>query len=197
MPSAEPGHPAPPRLTEDERHRLLDLAWASIRHGLAHGTPRSVDLDACPPLLAAPGAAFVTLHRSGELRGCIGHLEPGQPLAQDVADNAFAAAFRDPRFPPLASGELADLELEVSVLSPPEPILFDNEEDLLSQIRPGVDGLILEDGPARGTFLPAVWQSLPDPRRFLEELKRKAGLSRDHWSSTLRVWRYHTETFSA
>lgn len=196
MPSPEPGPPAA-RLNDVERHRLLDLAWASIRHGLAHGIPCSVDLEALPPLLAAPGAAFVTLHRSGELRGCIGHLEPLQPLAQDVADNAFAAAFRDPRFPPLQGGELSDLELEISVLNPPESILFGNEQELLAQIRPGVDGLILEDGPARGTFLPAVWQSLPDPRQFLEELKRKAGLTRDHWSDTLRVWRYHTESFSA
>jgi len=177
------------------RGLLLAVAWESIRHGLAVGAPLQPDLDRYPDLLRAPRAAFVTLHRRGALRGCIGHLEASQPLVLDVADNAFAAAFRDPRFGRLEPWELEDLELDCSVLTPPEPMTFQDEPDLLRQLRPQVDGLILEDGWARGTFLPAVWESLPEPRQFLNELKRKAGLPANHWSETLKVSRYQTESF--
>lgn len=187
--------PDVPRLDEQERRLLIDVAWASIRHGLASGAPSAVVPRDYPPRLREPGAAFVTLHAQGALRGCIGHLEAISPLVVDVADNAFAAAFRDPRFEPLQERELADLELDVSVLTPPEPLKFKDEDDLLRQIQPGADGLILTDRGARGTFLPAVWDSMPEPRRFLAELKRKAGLPRDHWSDTLEVSRYRTETF--
>jgi uncharacterized protein len=182
-------------LDADSRRRLLDLAWGSIRRGLAVGAPLCVDPADFPDTLSAPAACFVTLHRLGSLRGCIGHLTACQPLVVDVAENAFAAAFRDPRFEPLQPRELEGLVLAISVMTAPEPMRFQDESDLIAQLRPGFDGLILEDGGARGTFLPAVWESLPEPRRFLSELKRKAGLPGNHWSGRLRVSRYRTETF--
>ena len=149
------------------------------------------------PVMGGTGmrASFVTLHRQGELRGCIGHLEGVQPLVVDVAENAFAAAFRDPRFPPLAEPELAGLALHISVLTPATELEFESEQDLVAQLRPGIDGLILQEGAARGTFLPSVWESLPDPHQFLAQLKRKAGLPSDHWSERIRVFRYETEAF--
>lgn len=184
-------------LGEGERRQLLDLAWESIRRGLAEGRPSRPDPERFSGRLREPGAAFVTLHRSGELRGCVGHLEATQPLVVDVADNAFAAAFRDPRFEPLAHWELDGLDLDISVLTPPSPLEFRDEADLLRRLRPGKDGLILEDLGHRGTFLPTVWESLPEPERFLAQLKRKAGLPTTHWSPTLKVFRYETETFDS
>ncbi|MFP4132095.1 MAG: AmmeMemoRadiSam system protein A [Thiohalospira sp.] len=149
-----------------------------------------------PPALAEPGAAFVTLQREGRLRGCIGSLEAHRPLGEDVIANAQAAAFRDPRFPPLQPAELPGLHVEISVLSAPEPFPFTDETDLLARLQPGVDGLILEaDAGHRGTFLPAVWESLPEPRDFLAELRRKAGLPADHPLTEVRLWRYTTHAF--
>jgi len=190
-------HPASPAagLNEEQKRTLLQIARESIRLGLETGRPRRVEPRDYDETLRARGAAFVTLHTFGELRGCIGHLEAIQPLVVDVADNAFAAAFRDPRFPPLAAAELDPLHIEISVLTPAQPLSFSSEAELLALIEPGRDGLILEDGYARGTFLPAVWESLPDPRDFLRHLKLKAGLSPHYWSSSLRVSRYRTESF--
>jgi AmmeMemoRadiSam system protein A len=145
--------------------------------------------------LKAIRASFVTLNRHGRLRGCIGHLEAVQPLVNDVAENAFAAAFRDPRFAPLTQSEWPDVEIHLSILTPPEPMEFTDEADLVRQIRPGEDGLILRDGPNRGTFLPSVWESLPEPVDFLIHLKHKAGLAANHWSEQLEVHRYRTESF--
>ncbi len=180
-----------------ERRRLLGVAAASIAHGLETGRPLAVDPVEHPPALRAPGATFVTLQLQGRLRGCIGSLEAHRPLVVDVAENAYAAAFRDPRFPPLSAAEFPELEIEISRLTPPEPLRISSEAELLQRLQPGVDGLIIEDGPHRATFLPAVWRSLPDPREFLAQLKLKAGLPVDHWSDTLRVYRYRTEAFSA
>jgi AmmeMemoRadiSam system protein A len=187
--------PALEELSDKERGQLLDIAWDSIRHGLTHDSPSRPDVDRLPGSLARPAATFVTLHAGGDLRGCIGRLEAARPLAEDVAENAYAAAFRDPRFPPVEQWELAQLSLEISLLTPPEPMVFAGEEDLLAQIRPGIDGLILEDQGHRGTFLPSVWESLPEPHDFLAALRRKAGLPADHWSDTLRVCRYRTLCF--
>lgn len=175
---------------------MLDVARRSIAHGLEQGTPLRVDPLQFPEKLQARRACFVTLNRQGQLRGCIGHLEPVQTLIEDVTENAFAAAFRDPRFPPLQASETADLTIDISVLSEPEPIDFTDQQDLLHQIRPGVDGLILE-GPLghRGTFLPSVWEQLPDRAQFLAHLKLKAGLPADYWDDRIRVWRYTTESF--
>jgi len=185
-----------PLLTAAERDMLLGLARDSIRHGLEHARPLPVDLAAQPEALRAQRAAFVTLHRHGALRGCIGHLEAIGPLAESVADNAFNAAFRDPRFPPVSADELPELHIEISVLTPSVPMTFADETDLLRQLRPGVDGLILTDGPHRGTFLPSVWEQLPAARDFLRHLKRKAGLPPEHWSDRLQVSRYRTESFA-
>jgi AmmeMemoRadiSam system protein A len=201
MPSAEhdkePRVAAAPiqRLAPDLRRRLLGVARDAIRHGLATGHPPPMVAVDEPPPLREPRAAFVTLELEHRLRGCIGHLEATQPLVLDVRDNAFAAAFQDPRFPPLRSAELEPLRINISVLSPATEIHFDDEADLLSRLTPGADGLILADGPHRGTFLPSVWEQLPEPRQFLRRLKEKAGLPADHWSDTLQVSRYRTESF--
>lgn len=142
------------------------------------------------PDLAKPAATFVTLTQQGLLRGCIGSLEARRSLAMDVAENATAAAFHDPRFPPLRRGELEQSRVEVSLLDTPESIEFASEADVLGQLCPGVDGLILECENHRATFLPQVWESLPTPRLFLEHLKLKAGLPSDFWSSNLTLARY-------
>lgn len=146
--------------------------------------------------LQQEGACFVTLHRGEELRGCIGTMIARRPLAADVQANARAAAFEDPRFPPLEAPELEGLSIEVSLLSNLEPMEFESEPDLIRQLRPGVDGLLLEVGFHRGTFLPTVWRALPDSRLFLRKLKTKAGLSEDFWSEDLSVRRYTTRSWS-
>lgn len=182
-------------LNKTYQNILLALARASIAHGLNTGKALKVNLKDYPPELSEKGACFVTLERHGQLRGCIGMLEAVRPLAQDVAENAYAAAFRDPRFPSLTEEELAGLELHISVLTPAEPMQFDSEADLLRQLQPGIDGLILAEGPRRGTFLPSVWEQLPDPDQFLRHLKQKAGLPGNYWSDTLTVSRYRTQIF--
>ncbi|MBK7422548.1 MAG: AmmeMemoRadiSam system protein A [Propionivibrio sp.] len=142
------------------------------------------------PELAKPGATFVTLTQNGQLRGCIGSLEAYRPLAADVAENAVAAAFRDPRFPPLASEDLARTRVEVSLLEASQPMDFIDEADVIARLRPGIDGLILTHGHRRATFLPQVWESLPDPRRFMAQLKLKAGLPADFWDEQITLARY-------
>jgi AmmeMemoRadiSam system protein A len=142
------------------------------------------------PALEAPGATFVTLFKHGLLRGCIGTLEARRPLGVDVRANAVAAAFDDPRFPRLANEEFIDTSVEVSLLSAPEPMMADGEQDLLAQLRPGVDGLVLEFAGRRATFLPQVWDSLREPTAFLAELKRKAGLPIDFWNAAAHISRY-------
>jgi AmmeMemoRadiSam system protein A len=180
-----------------ERASLLQVALASIESGLETGSPLQVNPDAYPAALAAWRASFVTLKRNEELRGCIGSLAPVSSLVEDVARNAFAAAFRDPRFPVLVAAELEGLKIEISVLGPTEPMEFRSEAELLNLLRPGIDGLVLHDGRHRGTFLPAVWESLPDPSDFLAHLKQKAGLPGDYWSDTLGIERYTTVAFTA
>ena len=176
------------------RNTLLQLARDSIRYGLEHGNPLPVDISSFDEALQQNGAAFVTLQINHQLRGCIGSLEAWEPLVEDIARNAFAAAFRDPRFPPVSADEIDQLDIHISVLTPSREISFDSEQELLNQIRPGIDGLILEYGSHRGTFLPSVWESLPDRRDFLDHLKMKAGLPQDFWSDDIRVYRYETES---
>jgi len=182
-----------PGLSEDHKQRLLRLAHESIRHGLKTGKPVPVELAKLPDELKTVRATFVTLEKQGELRGCIGSLEAYRPLAQDIAENAYAAAFQDPRFPPVREDELHKLEIHLSLLTPPEPMQFHSEQDLIAQLRPGVDGLILTEGGRRGTFLPSVWEQLPNPVQFLEHLKAKARLPTGYWSDSLQVFRYETE----
>ena len=179
---------------ETSAHRLLEIARASIAHGLQHGSPLPVDVEVEAPDLREQRATFVTLHLQGRLRGCIGTLEAYRSLAEDVAAHAFAAAFEDPRFSPVTRDEADALTLHISVLTPPEPLPCRSEEDLLSQLRPGRDGLILQEGRQRATFLPAVWDELPEPRRFLAHLKRKADLGADYWSPSMKFWRYEAES---
>ena len=179
-----------------QKAELLALARASIQHGLETGQPLAIDLQHYPAELIVKRASFVTLEHQGQLRGCIGMLEASRPLVQDIAENAFAAAFRDPRFPPLSAAEFADLDLHISILSPAEAIIFTSEQDLIEQLNPGIDGLILQEGYRRGTFLPSVWEQLPDAQQFLRHLKQKAGLPADYWSDSLKVFRYSTEMFS-
>ncbi len=155
-------------------------------------------LPASPPPAAGawserPGACFVTLELDGELRGCIGSLAAHRPLAEDVRDNARAAAFRDPRFPPLTAEELPRVRIEVAVLGPLERLEWRDEEELLGLLRPGVDGLLLEHGDCRGTFLPAVWRHHPEPRDFLRQLQRKARLPEGRLAPSVAVYRYRVE----
>lgn len=187
-------NPPPPLENAEDREALLEVARASIRHGFEHGSPLPVEPDRFPPRLREPGACFVTLRRSGALRGCVGSLEATRSLVEDVARNAFASAFRDPRFPPLPVEESRDLHIHLSILTVPEPLPCSSEAELLSKLRPGVDGLILQDGVHRATFLPSVWDSLAEPKKFLVELKRKAGLGPDHWSDGIRFHRYRAES---
>jgi AmmeMemoRadiSam system protein A/AmmeMemoRadiSam system protein B len=182
-------------LTPGDRAFIRDLAERAVVHAVRQRRPLETAYEQCPPGLWAPGACFVTLHRRGELRGCIGSLEPRRPLAQDVAHNAGAAALRDPRFPAVRPDELAGLDVEVSVLGPARRLSFTSEHDLLSQLRPGVDGVIIEEamGERRATFLPAVWQSLPEPSEFIRQLLRKGGMESVPITS-LRVSVYATQS---
>jgi len=172
---------------------LLKLARASIadRLGVAFDfkLPNEIWLE-------EPRASFVTLHKNGALRGCIGSLSAHRPLAEDVAANAVAAAFHDPRFVPLSKDEFRAIDIEVSVLSTPEKLLFSDEHALLALLRPGIDGLILSCGANRGTFLPQVWAQLPEPAQFIAHLKQKAGLPADFWSPDIEIERYSVEAFS-
>jgi AmmeMemoRadiSam system protein A len=165
---------------------LLALARGAIAAALGETAPGY----APAAWLDEPGASFVTLTARGTLRGCIGSLCAERMLRVDVEHNARAAAFRDPRFAPLTRHEYPDIEVEVSLLSPLEPLAFESEAQLLTLLRPGVDGLLLEFGRSRGTFLPQVWEQLPEPSAFLAHLKRKASLSSDFWAADLRVSRY-------
>jgi len=139
------------------------------------------------------GAVFVTLTWNGDLRGCIGSLEAWRPLHEDVKANAVAAAFRDPRFPPLSADEFGITRVEVSLLTPAQAMSFVSEDDATQQLRPRIDGVILEYGKHRGTFLPQVWESLPEPREFMAQLKRKAGLPPNFWNNQLKLSRYQVE----
>lgn len=180
---------------ESDRVQLRRLARQSIDHGVEAGKPLRVDLQNYPAPLRETRTSFVTLKLDGRLRGCIGALEATRALVEDVSANAFAAAFRDPRFPPVAARELDELHVHISILSPPEPLEVETEVELINHLRPGVDGLILEEGSRRGTFLPTVWQGLPDPADFLEQLKLKTGLPAQYWSDTICVYRYTAEEF--
>ena len=167
---------------------LLAIARAAIAHAL--GLPVEAPRTDAPAWLQQAGASFITLTLDGKLRGCIGSLAAHRPLGDDVAENAKRAAFQDPRFPALTRDEWPRCRVEVSLLSAPKPLSFADEADLLAQLRPGEDGLILDGDGRRGTFLPQVWESIPEPRQFLAELKRKAGLPADTPAARCRVWRY-------
>jgi AmmeMemoRadiSam system protein B/AmmeMemoRadiSam system protein A len=173
---------------EDAGLTLLAIARAAIGHRLGvHAEPPRTDIA---PWLARPGASFVTLMLEAKLRGCIGSLAAKRRLGEDVAENAQAAALRDPRFPALTREEWARTEVEVSVLSPAKPMRFGDETELLAQLRAGEDGVILEHEGRRATFLPQVWEGLPDKRKFLDELMRKAAIPPDTRLARCKLWRY-------
>ncbi len=180
--------------TEQEKSLLHQVARTAIEQGLYDGTQMRVNLAAYPATLQPIRATFVTLKQGTALRGCIGTLAAHRPLVADVAYHAYAAAFNDPRFAPLRAAEWASVSLHIAVLSEPEPLLFESEAALLAQLRPGLDGLIVRDAGRTGTFLPAVWESLPRPEDFWQQLKRKAGLPAQHGSDTLEVLRYRAES---
>lgn len=165
---------------------LLRLARNAITSRF--GLPQATTTD-CPEL-HSPGAVFVTLTRNGQLRGCIGSLEAWRPLSEDVRENAIAAAFRDPRFKPLCAEELPAIRVEVSLLEAPVAMNCRDEADALARLRPGVDGIILSAGRHRATFLPQVWEQLPEPVAFLARLKEKAGLPAGYWGPDVRLERY-------
>ncbi len=170
--------------------QLLTIARESIEHGLQHARCFDLDTAVFPEELQAPRACFVTLKSGQALRGCIGSLEAVRPLAADIHENAYAAAFRDSRFAPLAASEWPAVRLSLSILSSPEVMPVADETALLTALRPGIDGVILEYGQRRATFLPAVWEMLPDPIQFLLQLKLKAGLPEEFWAEELRIYRY-------
>jgi hypothetical protein len=181
--------------TEEQGQLLTRMARAAIARAFAMPTESLPH----PDWLDAPGAVFVTLTEAGHLRGCIGSLEAHRPLGEDLEHNARAAAFNDPRFPPLREEEMAKLRVEVSVLTPALPMAFNDEADALAKLRPGIDGVILEYGRHlsyhRATFLPQVWEQLPDPAIFMRHLKQKAGLAPDFWDEGIRLSRYGVEKF--
>lgn len=173
-----------------------DLGQALLiraRNAIAAELGGSLRPEPAHPALGQPGAVFVTLTQGGQLRGCIGSLEAWRPLEEDVRANARAAAFRDPRFPPLQAAELSATRVEVSLLTAPQAMEVADEADALRQLRPGEDGVILEYAGRRGTFLPQVWENLPTPRDFLDHLKQKAGFPADFWSPGVKLYRYEVQ----
>jgi AmmeMemoRadiSam system protein A len=186
-------------LATPERRELLALARASIDSALSRGRASGELLPftaaPLPPALTVRRSSFVTLRRNEELRGCCGTLDAPRPLAEDVWRNAWAAAFNDYRFPALTAAEWPHVSLHLSLLTVPEPLDVMTEEQLLALLRPSIDGLILESDTGRATFLPAVWEQLPDPVQFVRHLKMKAGWPATYWSNGVRCLRYTTESF--
>jgi AmmeMemoRadiSam system protein A len=169
------------------------VATRSITYAVREGTAWRPDVAEYPPSLQQRGAAFVTLHRDGLLRGCIGQLVATEPLVRCVADRARAAALSDPRFHPVEPHELDELDIEVSVLSEPVEFEVTDFDDLLRTLRPGVDGLVVDAPTHRATFLPAVWDDLPSAAEFVDALWRKAGLGPREWPPHIRLSRYTTQ----
>jgi AmmeMemoRadiSam system protein A len=182
-------------LSHDERHALLRLSAGSILGALRDDSTAPPELSTLPAALREPGACFVTLQRRGQLRGCIGSLHAHRPLALDVWHNARAAAFDDPRFDPLTLDEWPELELELSLLGKAEPVPAASEAELFAALRPGQDGLILEQDGRRATFLPQVWEHFAQPLEFLRALRRKAGLP-EHFDPEAKYSRYRCEHFA-
>lgn len=171
---------------------LLEIARAAISCAL--NVPLSADESA--PWLEEPAACFVTLTQHGQLRGCIGSLQAHRSLLEDVKNNAVSAALHDPRFMPLSARELDFTSIEISLLTPPAPMTFRDEDDALSRLKPGIDGVIFEFGHYRSTFLPQVWEQLSEPRQFMAHLKRKAGLPDDFWDEKISLSRYCVTKFT-
>ena len=184
------------KLNEQEKAILLSLARRSIELAVNQRALPHLKLEDYPPPLREIGASFVTLMIQGELRGCIGALEPYQPLVQDVCEHASAAALEDYRFSPLAPAEVPLIEIEISRLTPPQPLEYNQPQDLIRCLRPNIDGVVLRDGFRRSTFLPQVWEKLPDPEAFLSQLCQKMGAPANLWRrKPLEVFTYQVEEF--
>jgi uncharacterized protein len=183
-------------ISPESKNRLLRIARDAIESNLQNKSEAGLELSSLPLELQTEGACFVTLTRDGELRGCIGSLEARQPLAMDVQEHAVDAAFHDFRFSPLTESELPGLHIELSVLSAPEPLSYQNAEDLPGLLRPGVDGVILARGMRRATFLPQVWEKVSEPATFLDMLCEKMGFDYDLWRrQKLDVFTYQVDSF--
>jgi uncharacterized protein len=183
-------------LTDAERQTLLHLAREAIESAVRGGKLPPLDSQTLTPALKENGASFVTLTIHGDLRGCIGALEAYQPLAEDVREHAVAAALQDPRFPPVEEHELGKINIEISRLTPPLPLDYSSSGDLPGKLRPHVDGVILKHGHRRATFLPQVWEKIPDPAEFLNQLCYKMGAHASLWRDTkLQVSVYQVEEF--
>lgn len=183
------------KVSRKEQQILLNLAKQSIEYGLKNNAKLKIDLQQYPKSLQEPRACFVTLNKHKQLRGCIGALIARSPLVVEVVDSAYAAAFLDHRFSKVTADEFKDLEFHISILTAPQLMQFSSEEDLIFKLRPGKDGLILKAEGRSGTFLPSVWEQLPDPSDFLQHLKNKAGLPSNYWSKQVEVLRYETDSF--
>jgi AmmeMemoRadiSam system protein A len=184
------------KLTAEEQKILLRLAREAMEHAVRGEKLPALNLSSLPAPLREPGASFVTLTIGGQLRGCIGTLEAYQPLAEDVREHAIAAALQDPRFPPVREDELSRIQVEVSRLTRPLPLDYKDTADLLTKLRPGIDGVILRDGFRRATFLPQVWEKIPNPAEFLDNLCYKMGANPDLWRRKhLEVLTYQVEEF--
>jgi AmmeMemoRadiSam system protein A len=183
-------------LSDDERSFLLKLARNSLEKSVNGLALPPLDLNTLSPLLREPGASFVTLTYKGNLRGCIGALEPYQSLAEDVREHAVAAALQDYRFPPVRPNEVADIEIEISRLTPPKKLKYGTPKELPERLRPHIDGVVLRDVGRRATFLPQVWEKITDPEEFLENLCLKMGAQPDLWRwKKLDVLTYQVEEF--
>ena len=184
------------KLTLEEQRTLLRMAREAIEHRVEGKKLPPIDATSMTTNLQEQGASFVTLTIGGQLRGCIGALEAYQPLADDVCEHAAAAAFEDPRFPPLGKDELSRIQIEVSRLTRPVQLEYKDADDLLSKLRPYIDGVILKDGFRRATFLPQVWEKIPDPSDFLDNLCYKMGAAHQQWRNKhLDVFTYQVEEF--
>lgn len=182
-------------MNKTQQNALLAIAQTSIRHGLQYQKVLAVNHKDLDSRLKQQQASFVTLSLNQRLRGCIGTLTAYEPLANNVSRNAYNAAFNDHRFDAVDILEVNDLAIHISLLGESTLMCFSNQNDLLTQLQPGIDGLILREGDQCSTFLPSVWEQLEDPEQFIQQLKLKAGLSKDYWSESLTVARYTVESF--
>ena len=184
------------KLTSEEQNILLTMARQALVEGVDGKTLDPLKLNELPKSLTDQGATFVTLTKRGALRGCVGALEAHQPLAEDVREHAVAAALQDYRFPQVSPDEVPELKIEISRLTTPQELEYGGADDLLKLLRPGIDGVILRDGFRRATFLPQVWEKIPDPAEFISHLCQKMGVDENTWRyRRLEVFTYQVEEF--
>lgn len=183
------------QLSQQQQKELLRQARQVIAKGCSRSLPPEPDHNNQPAVFLQHGACFVTLHKHGELRGCIGSIEAHRPLLDDVMHHAFASAFRDHRFPPVQQTELADLHIEISILTPKQKMQVASEAELLRNLRPNIDGLLIQSSLYTATFLPQVWEQLPEPELFLTHLKQKAGMPSNEWPEDIACYKYQCNYF--